>query len=114
MLDHPDSPYIRALGMLYLRVGMTDGFKELWQWCEPYLGDKEEFTIDGTPSTRTTFGEYVRRLLTDQDYFGDRLPRLPVLLQRQINERIKEFEAGTATTTSGTTSGAHGGARKDA
>ena len=30
--DHPDSPYIRALGMLYLRVGMTDGFKELWQW----------------------------------------------------------------------------------
>ena len=34
--------------------------------CEPYLGDKEEFTIDGTPSTRTTFGEYVRRLLTDQ------------------------------------------------
>ena len=34
--------------------------------CEPYLGDKEELMIDGTPATRTTFGEYVRRLLTDQ------------------------------------------------
>eukprot|EP00964_Phaeocystis_antarctica_P045280 scaffold26052_cov59-Phaeocystis_antarctica.AAC.3 len=77
MLEHADSPYIRAVGFLYLRVGMGDGFKELWTWLEPYLGDPEPFEVDGTPATKTTIGEWLRRLLTDQDYFGDRLPRIP-------------------------------------
>ena len=95
MLEHPDSPFIRVLGLLYLRMGLAS-YKELWAWCapppaasttrhhlpqrapcsrgrcEPYLGDKEEFMIDGTPATKTSFGEFVRRVLTDQDYFGDR------------------------------------------
>ena len=31
MLRHPDSPYIRALGFLYLRIGSAD-FKDLYQW----------------------------------------------------------------------------------
>ena len=84
MLDHHDSPYIRCLGFLYLRIAMSDGYKELWEWFEPYLRDPEEFNIDGTPQTKTTMGQYVIRLLTDQDYFGDRLPRIPVLIQRAI------------------------------
>ena len=40
------------------------------------LDDAEEIpTIDGSPGTRTTIGEFARRLLTEQDYFGDRLLR---------------------------------------
>lgn len=94
MLDHPDSQYIRCLGFLYLRIAMTDGYKELWSWFEPYLKDKEEFMIDGTPATKTTMGDYVRRLLTEQEYFGDRLPRIPVLVMRQINAKLEELDAG--------------------
>ncbi|KAL3928286.1 MAG: hypothetical protein SGPRY_002451 [Prymnesium sp.] len=48
MLDHPDSPYIRCLGFLYLRIALSDGYKELWNWYSPYLDDPEEFNIDGT------------------------------------------------------------------
>ena len=73
MQEHPDSPYIRAIGFLYLRVGMADGFKELWSWYEPYLGDTDTFEVDGTPATKTTFSEWLRRLLTDQA----RLPAPP-------------------------------------
>jgi len=94
MLDHTDSPYIRCMGLLYLRIAMADGFKELWSWFEPYLNDKEEFTIDGTAQTKTTFGEYARRLLTDQDYFGDRLPRVPVLMMRQIEANLSGAKSG--------------------
>eukprot|EP00316_Scyphosphaera_apsteinii_P005499 CAMPEP_0119320504 /NCGR_PEP_ID=MMETSP1333-20130426/52640_1 /TAXON_ID=418940 /ORGANISM="Scyphosphaera apsteinii, Strain RCC1455" /LENGTH=269 /DNA_ID=CAMNT_0007327237 /DNA_START=43 /DNA_END=852 /DNA_ORIENTATION=- len=96
MLEHTDSPYIRAMGFLYLRMAMTDGYKELWGWFEPHLGDKEEFTIDGTSSTKTTIGEFAKRLLTDQDFFGDRLPRIPVLMQRQIDANVKAWEAEQA------------------
>ena len=94
MLDHPDSPYIRCLGFLYLRVAMANGYKEIWKWFEPYLLDTEEFNIDGSPATKTTIGDYCRRLLTDQDYFGDRLPRIPVLVQRQIDASLKAMAEG--------------------
>ena len=93
MLEHTDSPYIRAVGFLYLRVGMGDGFKELWSWFEPYLGDPEPFEVDGSPATKTTIGEWLRRLLTDLDYFGDRLPRIPVMVQRTIDAKLKEWDA---------------------
>ena len=93
LMEHTDSPYIRALGFLYLRVAMTDGFKELWSWYAPHLGDPEPFDIDGTPATRTTIGEFARRLLTDQDYFGDRLPRIPVMVQRAIDASLREWDA---------------------
>lgn len=107
MLDHPDSPYIRCLGFLYLRIALSDGYKELWSWFEPYLKDPEEFNIDGTVQTKTTMGQYVIRLLTDQDYFGDRLPRIPVLVQRSIDAKLKLLAEGRLTSES---AGAPGGA----
>ena len=39
MLDHRDSPYIRALGFLYLRYCCDP--RKLWEWCHPYLRDTE-------------------------------------------------------------------------
>lgn len=92
MVNHKDSAFIKAMGLLYLRVGAlpADGCKDLWSWFEPHLDDKETFNIDGSPNTATTVGQFCRRLLTDQDYFGDRLPRIPVLVQRQIDQRLQE------------------------
>ncbi|EOD30355.1 hypothetical protein EMIHUDRAFT_456617 [Emiliania huxleyi CCMP1516] len=85
LLRHPDSPYIRAIGFLYLRLGLYD-FKELWAWFQPYLGDDDQFFIDGTPATATTIGEF--------DFFGDRLPRLPVLVSRQIEDKLQKAASG--------------------
>ncbi|XP_028800570.1 pre-mRNA splicing factor SR-like 1 isoform X2 [Neltuma alba] len=39
LLKHPDSPYIRAVGFLYLRY-VADP-KTLWNWFEPYVKDEE-------------------------------------------------------------------------
>jgi PRP38 family len=40
LLEHTDSPYIRAVGFLYLRY--TCPPKEMWKWLEPYIDDQEE------------------------------------------------------------------------
>lgn len=50
LLDHPDSPYIRAIGMLYVRYGAPSS--RLWKWLGPYCDDLEEFA-PGTQQTET-------------------------------------------------------------
>eukprot|EP00953_Heterococcus_sp_UTEX-ZZ885_P031127 16368-Heterococcus_DN1.PRE.8 len=45
LLDHTDSPYIRAVGFLYLRY--TCPPKEMWKWLEPYIDDEEELLFQG-------------------------------------------------------------------
>lgn len=46
-----DSPYIRAVGFLYLRY--TCDPEKLWGWYEPYLDDKEEFNAAANPNVKT-------------------------------------------------------------
>ncbi|XP_047982734.1 pre-mRNA splicing factor SR-like 1 isoform X3 [Salvia hispanica] len=54
LLTHPDSPYIRAIGFLYLRY-VADP-KTLWGWCEPYVKDDEDGTILQNYSMRRALG----------------------------------------------------------
>ena len=42
------------MGLLYLRVGMGDGYKELWQWFEPYLNDPAEVDVGAPLLARNT------------------------------------------------------------
>ncbi|XP_021297910.1 pre-mRNA splicing factor SR-like 1 isoform X3 [Herrania umbratica] len=63
LLKHPDSPYIRAIGFLYLRYAADP--KTLWTWFEPYIKDEEEFP-PGSNGRMTTMGVYVRDLLLGQ------------------------------------------------
>ncbi|KAJ8876335.1 hypothetical protein PR048_020780 [Dryococelus australis] len=39
LITHPDSPYIRGLGFMYIRY--TQPPADLWDWYEPYLEDAE-------------------------------------------------------------------------
>uniref|UniRef100_A0A182HYC4 Pre-mRNA-splicing factor 38 n=1 Tax=Anopheles arabiensis TaxID=7173 RepID=A0A182HYC4_ANOAR len=43
LLSHGDSPYIRALGFMYLRY--TQPPSDLFEWYEPYLLDEEEIDV---------------------------------------------------------------------
>ncbi|XP_019548395.3 pre-mRNA-splicing factor 38B isoform X2 [Aedes albopictus] len=43
LLTHTDSPYIRALGFMYLRF--TQPPTDLYDWYEPYLLDEEEIDV---------------------------------------------------------------------
>ncbi|XP_024401375.1 pre-mRNA splicing factor SR-like 1 [Physcomitrium patens] len=92
ILDHPDSPYIRALGFLYLRyVGDP---KTIWDWFEPYVKDPEEFS-PGSNKKMTTMGVYVRDIILNQYYFDTLFPRIPVPILRQITACLERMKLPT-------------------
>ena len=65
MLDHKDSPYIRALGFLYLRYVCNP--KELWEWFRDYVKDEESFSPSPAGHGKTiTIGTFARDILLDQ------------------------------------------------
>lgn len=87
MLDHVDSPYIRCIGFLYLRYACEP--RMLWGWVEPYLYDEEPVRVEANQAKpETTVGEFVRSLLTDMNYHGTLLPRLPVNIEREIKVKL--------------------------
>ncbi|RMX69608.1 hypothetical protein KXD40_008247 [Peronospora effusa] len=90
LLRHTDSPYIRVIGFLYLRF--TCDPEELWTWFEPYLEDSEEFNASANPSLKTTIGEWLVKLLEENNYFGTILPRIPKKIEDgiKVKERAKE------------------------
>eukprot|EP00252_Welwitschia_mirabilis_P012118 TRINITY_DN2697_c0_g1_i2.p1 TRINITY_DN2697_c0_g1~~TRINITY_DN2697_c0_g1_i2.p1 ORF type:complete len:485 (-),score=113.76 TRINITY_DN2697_c0_g1_i2:354-1808(-) len=92
LLKHPDSPYIRAIGFLYLRY-VADP-KTLWGWYEPYVKDEEEFS-PGSNGRMTTMGVYVRDLLLGQYYFDTLFPRIPVPVMRQITSNLERLNLPT-------------------
>ncbi|KAH6784560.1 PRP38 family protein [Perilla frutescens var. hirtella] len=89
LLNHPDSPYIRAIGFLYLRYAADP--KTLWSWYEPFLKDDEEFS-PGSNGRMTTMGVYVRDLLLGQYYFDTLFPRIPVLVVRTIVANLENMK----------------------
>lgn len=84
MLGHPDSPYIRCVGFLYLRYAVDP--TSLWKWFEPYLYDEESVQV--SPSVTKTLGQYVRDLLTEMNYVGTLLPRLPITVERDLKCKL--------------------------
>jgi pre-mRNA-splicing factor 38B len=94
MLNHTDSPYIRALGFLYLRHACDP--KELWTWCKPFVADPEELYVEGADGPVSTIGRWLRGLLTEQEYHGTMLPRLPVPVARDVLAKMHESDEGSA------------------
>ncbi|KAL7094318.1 hypothetical protein ACP275_11G095700 [Erythranthe tilingii] len=92
LLQHPDSPYIRAIGFLYLRY-VADP-KTLWSWYEPYIKDDEEFS-PGSNGRTTSMGAYLRDLLLGQYYFDTLFPRIPVLVIRSIVANLENLKLPT-------------------
>lgn len=88
-LKHVDSPYIRGIGFLYLRyTGPPD---EIWKWIQPYIHDEDGIKVEqsGRP---TTVGEFVRRLFSGRDFCGTTLPRLPILVERDLQVKILQAD----------------------
>ncbi|CAM8971428.1 unnamed protein product [Rhodiola kirilowii] len=92
LLKHPDSPYIRAIGFLYLRYWADP--KTLWNWYEPYIKDDEEFSPSSS-GKMTTMGVYIRDLLLGQYYFDSLFPRIPVPVLRQIVSNLEKLKLPT-------------------
>ncbi|XP_022660538.1 pre-mRNA-splicing factor 38B-like isoform X2 [Varroa jacobsoni] len=86
LLDHTDSPYIRALGFMYLRY--TQPPQDLIGWFEPYLTDEEEVDPKAGGGDPMTMGQLVRNMLQNLDWYSTLFPRIPVPVQKQINAVI--------------------------
>ncbi|KAL4418785.1 hypothetical protein ABPG77_005499, partial [Micractinium sp. CCAP 211/92] len=95
MLDHRDSPYIRAVGFLYLRYVCDP--RKLWGWFKQYMHDEEEFS-PSPPGLghNITMGEFARDILLDQFYFETIFPRVPKTVTDEIVGHLKELGLPTA------------------
>ncbi|KDD76047.1 PRP38 family protein [Helicosporidium sp. ATCC 50920] len=95
MLDHKDSPYIRAIGFLYLRYVCNP--RQLWQWMQPYIEDSEEFSPSPEGLGKTvSMGDFVRDILLDQYYFETIFPRIPKAVEDEIKAQFKKRGLSTA------------------
>lgn len=86
LLRHNEKPVVRCLGYLYLRYVLQPA--QLWKWCEAAL---HEDVVQAAPlcgGTMTTVSAWLRKLLTDQKYYGTILPRIPVKIEREIKVKM--------------------------
>ena len=90
LLSTNDSPLVRAIGFLYLRY--TSPPTDLWQWFEPYLEDDEEIQPSSDTSVRMSIGSFCSKLLTDMQYYGTTLPRIPIPIERKMKVMLLLLE----------------------
>ncbi|ORZ22417.1 PRP38 family-domain-containing protein [Absidia repens] len=91
MIDHKDSPYIRAVGFLYLRYVCAPA--QLWDWLGYYLDEEQEVNVASGPKPQLmTIGELCRMLLTEQKYYGTMLPRIPVPIARDLEQKLADYD----------------------
>ncbi|XP_065365029.1 pre-mRNA-splicing factor 38B [Calliphora vicina] len=89
LINHTDSPYIRALGFMYLRY--TQPPADLYDWYEDYLQDEEEIDVKAGGGQTISMGQMVYQFLTKLDWFSTLFPRIPVPIQKQIEKKIEQY-----------------------
>ncbi|XP_028160086.1 pre-mRNA-splicing factor 38B-like [Ostrinia nubilalis] len=94
LLQHSDSPYIRALGFMYIRY--TQPPADLFDWYAEYLDDEEEVDPRAGGGGSTTIGSLVRQMLIKLDWFSTLFPRIPVPIQKQIEFKLGEHNRQSA------------------
>lgn len=89
MIRHKDSPYIRALGFMYIRF--TQPFQDLWQWYEPFLDDDEIVDPKAGGGSPMTIGEMVQHFLSKIEWFSILFPRIPRHIKIKIEEKLENY-----------------------
>lgn len=76
--------YAKCCAVMFIRlVGKPE---EIWARLQDHLFDFN--TFQASAGEEISVGEYVERILTNQSYYGVQLPRIPVLIQREISKRV--------------------------
>ncbi|KAM8839619.1 LOW QUALITY PROTEIN: pre-mRNA-splicing factor 38B [Synchiropus picturatus] len=93
LITHIDSPYIRALGFMYIRY--TQPPTDLIDWYDDFLDDEEmaneqqELDVKAGGGCVMTIGEMLRSFLTKLEWFSTLFPRIPVPVQKSIDQQMK-------------------------
>ena len=94
MMENKISTYVRCVGMLYVRFIVDP--TQLWRLLSKYLEAEESrvsslgFFPSASNDVDIRLGDFVERLLSDNDYFATRLPRIPTLIEREIKKNLEE------------------------
>jgi len=86
LVDNQMSPFIRCIGLLYVRFGLPHD--QLLAWCGEYLLDDEPFKPAPDSDYTTTIGEFVETLLSQDRYYSTVFPRLPMSTKRRVEEEL--------------------------
>ncbi|KAL4473938.1 hypothetical protein ABPG72_000300 [Tetrahymena utriculariae] len=87
LVEYKQSPMVRAIGFLYVRFCCDP--KYMFAWFKKHLLDDEEFKPGADKnSPNMTIGDYVEKLLSDQEYYGTRLPRIPIKIETKIKAKL--------------------------
>ncbi|CAG9839840.1 unnamed protein product [Diabrotica balteata] len=88
LISHCDSPYIRALGFMYIRYTFPPA--NLLEWYEDYLEDEEELDVKAGGGQNMTMGLMLRQWLVKLDWFSTLFPRIPVPIQQKIQKHLED------------------------
>lgn len=91
LLNHKGASQLRAMGFIYLRYVCEPS--QLWDWFVDYLDDDTEVQIEnGVRPKKMTIAKICHVLLVEPKWLGTMLPRIPVLVARDIEKKLKEYE----------------------
>eukprot|EP00281_Chroomonas_sp_CCMP1168_P027418 CAMPEP_0206237278 /NCGR_PEP_ID=MMETSP0047_2-20121206/14180_1 /ASSEMBLY_ACC=CAM_ASM_000192 /TAXON_ID=195065 /ORGANISM="Chroomonas mesostigmatica_cf, Strain CCMP1168" /LENGTH=394 /DNA_ID=CAMNT_0053661703 /DNA_START=306 /DNA_END=1485 /DNA_ORIENTATION=- len=89
LLHHADSPYIKIVGILYVRFVVDP--REMWDFFEEMMTDKTPVEPGGDGRAKTIC-QFVKDVIEQLHYFDTILPRIPVPVQRNMAELLLKNE----------------------
>ncbi|XP_046562051.1 pre-mRNA-splicing factor 38B-like [Haliotis rubra] len=97
LITHADSPYIRGLGFMYIRAAKAVKARYVTQ-LRGLCGDKwhsllllllQEIDVKAGGGHAITIGELCRQYLVKLEWYSTLFPRIPVPVQKSIQEKLK-------------------------
>jgi len=88
LLESTESPFIRCCGFLYIRFGLAPD--QFWPWLGEYVLDEEEFRPTKDSESKSTIGEFVEAILSQEKYYSTILPRLPASTKKGLEEKLAQ------------------------
>lgn len=90
LLKYRQNPFVRACGALFVRY--LSPHEQLWDRLQPWLLDEQQFHHSADKGRASiTFGEYCEAMIADKNYFNTVLPRIPVLLNRELLKKLADL-----------------------
>jgi pre-mRNA-splicing factor 38B len=88
MVNSTQSVYLRGMGFIYIRY--TQPPADIWAWLSPYLDDEEEIDPRSGGGDLMTIGQLCRTFFQKLDWYGTLFPRIPVPIQKDIDQKLRD------------------------
>lgn len=75
---------------MYIRF--TQPPADLFDWYEEFLQDEEEIDVKAGGGQMITIGQMCRQFLTKLEWFSTLFPRIPVPIQKQIEQKLNDYD----------------------